>query len=66
MMGEACRTSKKRNSHKFLIAKYRGERHLENVNASKRIILKWMLVKHSTMIWSGLVWLRAGGSRGLL
>jgi hypothetical protein len=40
--------------------------HLQNLGTDWRIILKLMLKKYDTMIWTELIWIRIGRTGGLL
>jgi hypothetical protein len=64
-MGRACSTYWERNAYRILVAKSEGNVPLPNLDTGARIILKWILEKLDGVVWTGLIWLRTGTSRGL-
>jgi hypothetical protein len=55
--GLVARTGEKMNAYRILVRKPEGKRSLGRPRLSGRIILRWMVV-----VWTGLIWLRIGTS----
>jgi hypothetical protein len=53
------------NPYKILTKNLKGRDHLEDLGVEGKIILEWILKRQRGMVWTGLIWLRTGGSGGL-
>jgi len=50
----------------FWLENLKGRDQLEDLAIDGRIILEWILGKHSGKVWTGYIWLRIGTSGRLL
>jgi len=55
-----------RNTNTIFIGKLKGKKRLEGVEVDERIILKSVLKKQDTRVWTGFIWLRKVSGGGLL
>jgi hypothetical protein len=63
-MGMECST--KRNTYRIMVGKPEGNRPLRTPKVGGWLnILKWIL-RYDGVVWTGLIWLRIGTSKGLL
>jgi hypothetical protein len=49
-----------------LVEKPEWKSHQEDLNVGGRRILKLILEKYDGVVWTGLIWLKIGTSRGIL
>jgi hypothetical protein len=52
----------RRNTYRVLVRRHKGKSHLKDLHVDGRIILRCILQKQDGMVWTGLIWLRAGTS----
>jgi hypothetical protein len=60
-----ARIGAERNAYRILLGKPEGKTPLENEEVGTWVILKWKLERYDGVIWTGLICLRIGTSRGL-
>jgi hypothetical protein len=56
----------RRDACKVLVGRPEERKHLEDLEADRRIILKWIFKAWNREAWTRLIWLRTGTGGGLL
>jgi hypothetical protein len=63
--GHVARMGEKRNACRVLVGKPEGKKQLERPRRRWEIILRWIFVREmGWVVWTGLIWLRIGTSKG--
>jgi hypothetical protein len=66
-MGMECSTNgEKSNAYRILVGKPEGKNHYEDQNVDGWIILKKILERYDSVVWTRTICLRIGTSGGLL